>query len=838
VHAVSDGSLAALSVDNTLRFSLGVQDASGIYRGTSGATNMHISVGSVIVDDLAHFSASESTPTGQDAGISTNVWRFDVPLAGAAIDSLYAARTNIIRTTIPDRDDDRASDQIVNVSQQYGYLVVNDDDEVGPVMGNLQAPGSAMIFATGFENADGWTNATYASAPWTQDDPPEGLYYGYSISAGLSFQRRGIRGVGLNSASDGDYLRFPPVDNPGSVMLWASLSSGTGPRALRMERADGDNWINCGEFALTSTNWTQLVWTVDYSAQDVTLRVARVGSEDQTIQIDDLAVYSKAVWISTTQVSLVWNAAGDASGLHEYRYVAPTENSSIPAAVGDGFLVNSDVTVTNVRINITGNQGVLTGFVFAVDDDQDRSNDRAKGGNASFVVKVDTNPPPLIDLTNATVGLDESSEMILQWDAAPHAGERSDGATLSPWKSYVFYYTTENREPTTNDASIQVFNGPTVLGMRATEEAVLSNFVYGSVYRVSIAGMDEAGNVGPLSASKTIPLLGFRLTNGAVDEVAMAPSVEWAAVENREYDLLYVDTDNFSDTLSNKWKLANSGVASLLVDTGAQDRPAVTNLENKIRYYRVAGKDRWLPDRTQRSASEEIYMAMCINLRTGLNYVALPGIPDNPTAGAVLGHNLSAGESLTDSNTTRVSWYEASSKAHATNELWLCKNPLEWRKENDSADNIVLPLRQAFIVESPTHVTNQYILFVGRVPTNSATQLIKGGTRATGIFNLVSFTMPRWVHPSDMNLTNSGFKGGPTISQSDQLIKYNRVTQRLDFPIWFKTSDKKWYFADGAQVGGRYFGPDDGIIIYSVHPDDWVWTNKLLYNLPTRFMSP
>ncbi|MBW7909353.1 MAG: hypothetical protein H3C50_10650, partial [Kiritimatiellae bacterium] len=90
-----------------------------------------------------------------------------------------------------------------------------------------------------------------------------------------------------------------------------------------------------------------------------------------------------------------------------------------------------------------------------MDDDDDRPSDRAMGSLKPIIVRVDTNPPPLISAFRATdaandllfdPGIDESSEIKVEWtpggaSAAQAAGWRqADSEPLSPWDTYIIRY--------------------------------------------------------------------------------------------------------------------------------------------------------------------------------------------------------------------------------------------------------------------------------------------------------------------------------------------------------------------------------------------------------------
>jgi autotransporter-associated beta strand protein len=514
-----------------------------------------------------------------------------------------------------------------------------------------------------------------------------------------------------------------------------------------------------------------------------------------------------------------------------------------------GFWDHLSVTVSVQTIGgviyTNAPNGITTNWFFAVDDDDDRMNDRLKSGNTNFVIMFDGIAPTQVMNVVAQPGAyDDTSEIDLTWSKLRDGGGKGQDP-LSPWKTYKIYYTDDSTDPTTNSPCFTVNEIPT-LGDRTTESLTLTDLYFGVEYRVAIVGVDSAGNEGPLPEPVNVQLAGFFVTQGVANastEVGKA-DLYWTATEGREYDLIYADAANFSSTLSNRWKLVGRGIANMLSDTGCvtEGRVAPKNLGNNMRFYRATQKDRWSTNLTRRIASEEVYVLKSVRLNPGINWVAFPGIPDTCTAARVLGYNLPSG--ISEGLATRVYWFNQGTTASPTQTIWLSSAPLQWQwgGSSENADNAIVPLSEGMVIEIPTNELSQTSLFIGRVPTNVQSQTIEGGTIANPAFNLVSFAMPRNVHPNDMNLLASGFKGGDRPSQSDKLLKYDRLNQRIyGAGIWYKTSDSTWREAagpNGAIIGYNYFTPDDGIVIVTVHPDDWVWTNKILYTLPTRFMNP
>ncbi|MFH0880128.1 MAG: hypothetical protein V2A34_10490, partial [Lentisphaerota bacterium] len=529
-------------------------------------------------------------------------------------------------------------------------------------------------------------------------------------------------------------------------------------------------------------------------------------------------------------------------------------NGSQLAFTGHWDNLSATVTVTSIAGVLFTNapQGCTTNWLFAVDDDNDRISDRLKGPNTNFVIMLDTTPPARPAGVTGTHGPDETSEIQLDWSPLADGGGIS-GNPLSPWKTYKVYYTDDGTPPTNSSAYFDYRDYPSLAGVD-TANLMISNMPFGVDYNLAIAGVDYAGNEGPLSAFTNVFLSGFNVTQGvSVATTAIAHvEIAWNAVTNREYDLIYADSLNFNArALTNSWRLVERGVASRLADTGnvAQGRAHPMNLTNTMRFYRAAAKDRWNVA-SRRVASEEVYVLKTIKMYPGRNWVSFPGIPDTNTISAVLGYNLPRNDLYL--NALKASWYQRSASAMATTVLWLADGtPPHWMEriggDDYIADDKRIPIHDGVVIDIPTNQGYgvQTALFVGRVPTNSLSQPITGNA-----INMVSPRVPYRLHPSQMNLVASGFIGNSAPRFSDLLRKYNRATQQIDESwgsgLFYDPSTSKWrvYIGSGPYpeanaADPRYLVlPDDGLIIQSKHAGNWTWTLNMPYDTPTRYMDP
>ncbi|MBN1269925.1 MAG: hypothetical protein JXB04_10070 [Kiritimatiellae bacterium] len=498
-------------------------------------------------------------------------------------------------------------------------------------------------------------------------------------------------------------------------------------------------------------------------------------------------------------------------------------------------------------------EGVFTNYVYSVDADNDRVEDRQWSEMTNFITMLDVTAPLAVSNVNGEAGLDPTSEVFLQWDPLPDGG----GTDLSPWYTYRVYYTDEARDATNTDSYVDITTGgPDTLGTNTTSSLVLSNLVFGQTYHLAVVGIDVAGNEGPLSTDQgSATLAGFFVTQGVV--VATAPAeldLAWTAASDgqggyKTYDLLYVDALQFTDSLSNQWKLVGQIAGTHLSDKGGTNSDGVVrcppgDMVDTMRFYRVAQKDIWRTNFSPRVASEEIYAMKTLQLHPGQNWVALPFIPDSNSLEFVLGTDQLPGGTIM-ANSTRVQWFQRIGGEQVSNAVWLSSDH-NWYTyhptSNWLANTMCIPLHEGFVVEIPTNESVQTVVCIGRVPTNTMTQTVP-----TGSYSLVSVRMPRRVHPSELKLYEAGFQGALSaydaivLGNGDRLWKYDRVNQRVPPGeiIWYNKGTGIWYFLNMSQVPANYFAPDDGIVIFTPAAyNSLEWTPDILYSPPTRRMSP
>lgn len=502
-------------------------------------------------------------------------------------------------------------------------------------------------------------------------------------------------------------------------------------------------------------------------------------------------------------------------------------------------------------------EGEQATYIFDLDGDNDRVGDRLLSTVAIFTTRYDATPPSTITGFQASEGPDNTTEVQLDWTPLTYlgggGGQDQYGNPLSPWQSYVIYYTTNATIEPATDPYVTVTNGYTSLGTNLTGSVILSNLVFDTTYYFGIAGLDQAGNQGSVAPAGPIIMAGFAITQG-VSRGMSGVQIGWTVATNsqheitRVYDLLCIDALDWGDTLTNQWTLLATGKVSSVIDTGLAGLLPPWQLVNTMRFYRAAQHGLWLTGLATRVASVEIYAAKTFRLYRGQNWVSLPFQPDDGSIAGILGHTLPSAESQVGA--TKVIWYAQSSHQYPQTEIWLANNSTatQWQfsiggPTNETADNFVpLPIR-SFVIEIPTNATQpQVVVFVGRLPIGSVTGAIAGA----GSYNLMSFRAPRRVHPSQMNLLESGFRGGSTARplEADRIWTFSNLNQRATVDVFYDTNTLTWRYNKTPNfpvvpASQMIFKPDDGLVIKTgTNTPPWAWTNKILYTPPNRYISP
>ncbi|MGD9611281.1 MAG: lamin tail domain-containing protein [Kiritimatiellia bacterium] len=497
-----------------------------------------------------------------------------------------------------DYDDDRTYDTLQMRGDLSMYVVDNDNgapSTVGVVRVNGQPMGTI----------------TRETAPWT--NRPEFIVSFDTVAVdtdpGTNYtaKQRMLTGVGEYRVTTNDIAALAPSNRAGYGTPYP-VAATNGALA------------NYG-FEMPNVGWTltgdSIYHRYGYLADMVRpyegtncLKTANDGSASQTIEFVNLASNPPVVGVSgryrcNSALGAVFRIEAFASS----NLVTPVATSNLAliatdtnwasfsidpataAPIGDGTvellkisLIDGGGNTTywdDVRLSVgigtnlpsmrfvatAANQGISNpNYLFAVDADNNRAEDRLGGPPVSFVTAYDVTPPTQVGIDHTTGATtedvdDPTTQFDVQWstlnvgpDNPAHTNYPSWGANnrdlLSPWKSYKIYYGTFNSldvplndNPSTETGFIYTnfiansnylawsnktwdtaIEDPSATG--TTNYLALTNLTQNKIrifdldfdqdYAVVVVGVDRAGNEGPatLTSWATNNTIKFSLTRG------------------------------------------------------------------------------------------------------------------------------------------------------------------------------------------------------------------------------------------------------------------------------------------------------------------------------------
>jgi hypothetical protein len=843
VMTVTDGMLANAG-DVNLRFAFGAIDAvNGIARpGWGGAetTNnvINISVGNIITGDFSLYDAAASGANATNA-VVTNVWRFsNDSFTAQDIQAMFDGGDIPVTITLVDDDNNLAGDQAISRDVLAGAIRVTDDDTRGPVIRSVTVAGAfdtTRSFYEDFESENGWSGILFGS--WTNTFS-NGLYQasGNVQATTLAPVLSGVRRIGLatNEAATETSLELPPFRDPGIVSVFAGRFAGDDV-AVRLEYLVDGVWSNAGARTVTAANpdYEMLSWTLDQSGI-ITTRLVRAATGPQ-VYLDDLVVMPVANWISADEIDIQWAAAvDDQSGVDEYRIVAPAMSSVLPAGTNAG--VSRAFGMTNDLFSIAGQEGVITGYVFAIDGDDDRADDRSIGNIKPIVVRVDTSAPPAVASVSAANDLgdvfDTSSEIRLSWvvNAASEvaaAGPRaSDGAALSPFRSYRVYYTENaagDRWPSATDPFLDVSSGFADLADYAATNILLTGLTPGTDYRLAVAGVDEAGNIGPLSnAQAMVRTTMFDINNAYVDE-NNGVVIEWTGPANSEYDVIYADAEGYAASINGAWQLAATLQSNRFVDTGdaGSGRAAPLDLpDGMMRFYRVAPMNAWVPsDDRDGIASSNVAAVAVRSLRQGNNIIGFPVTPFSNTMASVFGLSRLPAGSDNDSSALNSTLFVYTNSVYgdaSTVQFALVDGVEEanyWRYTTNGSDwvdanDLAAPLSNAVSLRVPESAR---LLMAGRVKPFDAIEMER--PIELGMYNMITLEFPFPVKVNEIPGLRQT-QGYVNQVMADRIVIINNEVSPpvARYVLYRRSTDNQFMYIGGGSAENHELMPGEAIV--------------------------
>ncbi len=819
---VSAPGLALLDGEMTNAISMTgmVRDVNGVYGTGSGFAprySLYSPLGLVSNNDLLDgFNISNGDGTGTNFHYGKHQVR--------AWYEMNTLGTWTCRVTFADYDTDRTGDSAVGVSN-FAFSV-SDDDVRGPAMKGLDVVAMPELIHCDFFTD--WDQ--HSEGDWSDADA-NGTWYGYGMYVGVGTSSDGDgRRAGFNTA--GDYLVLPPKDYPGQLTLSAYLS-GAGAETISVERANGAAWTRIAEMEVNNNDsYDNYAFQIYDTNTAVTLRVYCVTRDARSIYFDDVRVDGIATWTNLASLDVTFLAARDPgnSGVYEYRRTALDDPE--PTGLGDGSTLGTGTNFTLAGGGLP--EGIHTGYLFAVDNDVDRANDRTKGANTRYVVKIDrTQPTQPANFKLMDAGFDDESEAGIQWDPPGDDG-------LSPWHSYRVYWNYGDHDVAATDQYYDVTAYPE-LGVRQTNAIILTNLLSGQTYNLAVAGRDGAGNEGVLTAQTNI-LIGFLVVTQAEHVGGTKIKLKWTgSAAAKTYNVIYKDTTAYSDALTNasEWALLNETLSEpYYVDTNA------FAMGDNLRFYRVSYKDRW-DKGSHKKASAQVYVGKRIRLYSGRNWVTLPAVPDTNSVVFIFGSDLPRG--ILAALATRISWVGGGIDSWAATQQVYLANDAKWyysmvgpgKSVGSLAGDAALPDNQPVIINIPGNGISTQLFFAGRLPaTNYQPQIsVIGGLSSTNrAYTFFTFNTPGNATTNMLNtLRDAGFRpwrGSAPIS--DAIWTYNKATQRNGYQIFYRNNT--WQYFDGAwkNYSAGFLKSDDGLVVRSVtNVVPYLWKPVRAYNDPT-----
>lgn len=772
-------------------------------------------------------------------------------------------------------------------------FTVIDDDVRGPTTAGLfftNVYSSKTLLFTGFETNESWPVFLAGGTPWTQIvtvGSATGTWIGTcGLTAGGA--AAGARKLIFPAISTGRYVQLPPRAAAGTLTLDARLDGGTNDRQLELVYWTGSAWASLGTNTIVSTQYLSYSWAIHQAATTV-YRIVRVGADGAPgIAVDHVELIADGAlddpenggWTNATTIAISWEPArDDVSPISEYRLVLPSLLSAPPVSTNDG--IGLPANTNQHAMALVNVEGVVTGWIAAIDHDVDRIDDRLLGTPRPFVLRIDTSPPPPVlslAVTNDPL-VDETVEMRIEWEPASSnmheaAGWRqSDNEPLSPWDTYIIRVF--ELDAFSNVVSTAIYSRVASypeLGSNNTTTIVLSNLTEDTEYLISISGRDRAGNEGEATwiTGRTVSA-SFGFTN-SIAVHGSPTNIIYLTVHGshgKPFDVLYVDALSFTNGLSNQWDIIWSVTTTpyaVLADVGGYNatnryRPTPEELGPTMRFYRVAGHNQWKHNvHPQKNSSRDVHVMKTLRFVPGENWYSLFFEPVTNSIAHVFGTDkFPAGNTF--ATATRIHWFSPTNHGNSYNystnivALYFNGSTNEWRRWTNDwgpvANNDPIPLSQGFMVELPANSATAYVSLVGRVLTNSMVIQIPGrAPSATNeAFYIMSWNYPYRLSLNELNLAGSGIAAHPIFLYSDEIrILQNRGFGSMEHPKIRARMTNQWnwrifaystnVFSSPPTPNTKVIEPDDAIIFVRRSTNTIFWTNVLFYTPPGRKFDP
>jgi len=992
-NRVYDSQLAEVSASSPLVVVLPAYDTGGggqgrtikgLFRGTNltvsstngGAhvyTNTWLSMGTVVVQNVSSYREDLSSPQSHTkiaAQFPTSTWAFtsfSYTEIGSWLPSGAISSNQAMSVTLYDADDNRPNDQL-DRDTPFGVLMTLDNDTVAPTMPtNIKVNGEVF---TG--------TLTRANAPWT-NQPSFRVSFKPSVDgapAGTDLNKSGLgeHRVATTKSDIGPDLGTPiAVPSVNSLANYGFESGSTNWTLVGAVVTNTEAYEGLYSVQMTNTSAAQTISlnnTNSYTPRITVHGVQYMGSITGKLTVAGLDSSGTPVGGETYDVNIVGTAGQWTEGSSNATSLATTVDQIQVTLYGVGYwddvqiqieLLDAGVPVDEVSSYFsTTAQGLITNYLFAVDRDNNRPDDRmassASGDSyiPSFGTAYDITPPTPVPLPADAASTDTVDDPTTQFDidwSTTGVGPDDEASTnypagysgtdvLAPWQTYKVYYGTFDStevppgDPGHGSGSAYIYTNFIATGTYTNWPAVTStneitdpsasgtNYLaltnlsnarirlydldYDEDYAMVVVGVDKAGNEGSANPSSwaTNNTIRFAVTQGVMRSRAVvedafptnnnlragdkeSAALYWIAAGptnasggytqvNKEYDLIYWNASSFDESSNNTWEKIGTVQSNWFTDAEGQDYGRGT-----LRFYRASYKDRWqrtnaVTGQAQRPlASEDVYAMHNVVLSEGFNFVGLHGLPFTNTFEAVFGTdtNVWPAAASAAAGATRIDFFQSGVSAPVddtyflgTDGNWYATNGVSVTTNLQTSNfftrgfSITLPspipanlvTTNATDKNTGSNLTALVWHPVLKVPTNGpmgnagfSQEISTGaaGRPATNVYNIVALNLPVSVHPSEMQLIESGFVKGAT-NVSDQIYTFDTTTKgvRSSSTIFCDTNSTWRFVTGGGLVPSGYFKPNDVVVIVSKNGglgNSWTWTYNPtnFYTLPTRWMG-
>ena len=218
-----------------------------------------------------------------------------------------------------------------------------------------------------------------------------------------------------------------------------------------------------------------------------------------------------------------------------------------------------------------------------------------------------------------------------------------------------------------------------------------------------------------------------------------------------------------------------------------------------------------------------------INLEEGRNFVGVSLRQDSPTLISVLGTNqLPTGTTVSVSTTLDI-WNQ--DEQALTNRYWASSAPgFEGWSVSPSfaaANSLPLDTDKGLILTIRSGEGTQELILSGNVTIGTQDKvLFENG------YTLVASMFPAEVDLDQSGLITSGFIGGFSLAQSDNLIFYNHATDQFDDKIWYDSVGGVWRHADASLATRKLQAGESFLIRRRNRGAAMTWSHPLPYTLP------